>query len=65
MEWWANALILVGALVVLGAVLAMRIRRDRAAGTEGPDAFEADDVREAQRRRDDPDVREWDRGGPH
>ena len=65
MEWWANALILVGALVVLGVVLAMRIRRDRAAGTEGPDAFEADDVRDAKRGRDDPDVREWDRGGPH
>ena len=63
MEWLPTALILLGGLVVLGVVLAMRIRRDRAAGTEGPDVFDADDVREAQRRRDDPDVREWDRGG--
>jgi len=59
MEWWWSAVILVGGLVVLGAVLAMRIRRDRSSGTEGPDAF--DDF-EAQRRRDDPDLREWDRG---
>jgi hypothetical protein len=65
MEWWPTALILVGGLVVLGVVLGMRIRRDRSAGTEGPDVFEADDVRDARRRRDDPDVREWDRGGPH
>ena len=65
MEWWPTALILLGGLVVLGAVLAMRIRRDRASGTEGPDAWDADEVRDAQRRRDEPDVREWDRGGPH
>jgi hypothetical protein len=65
MEWWGIALMLVAALVVLGVVLAMRIRRDRSAGTEGPDAWEPDDVREAQRRRDDPGIREWDRGGPH
>jgi hypothetical protein len=65
MDWLPTALILVGGLVVLGAVLAMRIRRDRGAGTEGPDVVDPDDVREAQRRRDDPDVREWDRGGPH
>ena len=62
MEWWWSAVILLGGLVVLGAVLAMRIRRDRSSGTEGPDLF--DDV-ESKRRRDDPDVREWDRGGPH
>lgn len=61
MEWLWLAGLLVG-LVVLGAVLAMRIRRDRSAGTEGPDVW---DDAEAQRRRDDPEVREWDhRGGP-
>lgn len=65
MDWWWTALILVGGLVVLGVVLAMRIRRDRSSGTEGPDLFEDSDVRDAQRRRDEPDVREWDRGGPH
>jgi hypothetical protein len=65
MEWWPTALILLGGLVVLGTVLAMRIRRDRSAGTEEPDAWDADEVRDATRRRDEPDVREWDRGGPH
>ena len=63
MEWWWIALLLIGALVVLGLMLAMRIRRDRSTGTEGPDAFESDEVREAQRRRDDPDIREWDGPG--
>lgn len=63
MEGWWTVILLVAALVVLGAVLAMRIRRDRSAGTEGPDAWESDDVREAERRRDDPDVREWDGPG--
>ena len=62
MDWLPTALILLGGLVVLGVVLAMRIRRDRGAGTEGPDVLDADEVREAQRRRDEPDVREWDRG---
>lgn len=65
MEWWSAALILMGGLVVLGVVLGMRIRRDRSTGTEGPDAWDDDGVRDARRRRDDPDVREWDRGGPH
>jgi hypothetical protein len=65
MDWLPTALILLGGLVVLGVVLAMRIRRDRRAGTEGPDAVDSDEVREAQRRRDDPDLREWDHGGPH
>ncbi len=60
MEWWGIALMLVAALVVLGVVLAMRNRRNRSAGTEGPDAWESDEVREAQRRRDDPEIREWD-----
>ena len=60
MDWWWTVLILGGGLIVFGVVLARRIRRDRSSGTEGPDAF--DDV-DAQRRRDDPDVREWDRGG--
>ena len=64
MDWLSTALILLGGLVVLGAVLAMRIRRDRGAGTEGSDAWETDDVREAQRRRDDPDIRQWGAGGP-
>ena len=64
MDWFPTALILLGGLVFLGAVLAMRTRRDRGAGTEGR-AWETDDVREAQRRRDDPEVREWDAGGPH
>ena len=64
MEWWPTALILLGGLVVLGAVLARRIRRDRASGTEGPDAWEADEVRDAQRRRDDPEIRQWGAGGP-
>ncbi|WP_395243816.1 hypothetical protein ACGGZK_17075 [Agromyces sp. MMS24-K17] len=59
MDWWWSVLILGGGLIVFGVVLARRIRRDRASGTEGPDLF--DDV-EAPRRRDDPDVREWDRG---
>jgi hypothetical protein len=63
MEWWVSAVILVGGLVVLGVVLAGRIRRDRGAGTEGPDVVDPDEVRDAQRRRDDPDLREWDRGG--
>jgi hypothetical protein len=63
MEWWGPVVILVGGLGVLGVVLAMRIRRDRGAGTEGPDATETDETRAAQRGRDDPDVREWDRGG--
>ncbi|WP_159607121.1 hypothetical protein [Agromyces humi] len=62
MEWWPTALLLLGGLVVLGVVLAMRIRRDRSTGTEGPDVWEPDEVRDAQRRRDEPDVREWDRG---
>lgn len=65
MDWWWTALLLLGGLIVLGVVLAMRIRRDRSSGTEGPDVFEDPDVRDAQRRRDEPDVREWDRGGPH
>lgn len=60
MEWLGIALLLGAALVVLGAVLAMRVRRDRSSGTEGPDL--RDDA-EAQRRRDDPEIREWDRGG--
>lgn len=60
MEWlWVVGLLVVG-LGVFGAVLAMRTRRDRSAGTEGPDLWAN---AEAQRRRDDPDVREWDRGG--
>lgn len=60
MDWlWVVGLLVVG-LAVVGVVLAMRTRRDRSAGTEGPDLW--DDV-EAQRRRDDPDVREWDRQG--
>lgn len=66
MEWWPTALILVGGLIVLGVVLGMRIRRDRSGGTEGPDAWDAGDVREAQRRRDDPDIRDWGHGnGPY
>jgi hypothetical protein len=64
MEWWPTALILLGGLVVLGAVLAMRIRRDRSSGTEGPDAWDADEVRDATRRRDDPEIRQWGAGGP-
>jgi hypothetical protein len=64
MEWWATALILIGGLVVLGGVLAMRIRRDRSSGTEGPDVWEDDGAREAQRRRDDPEIRQWGAGGP-
>jgi hypothetical protein len=64
MEWWVSAVILVGGLVVLGVVLAMRIRRDRGAGTEGPDATETDEMRDAQRRRDDPEIRQWGAGGP-
>lgn len=60
MEWLGIALLLGAALVVFGAVLAMRVRRDRSSGTEGPDLW---DDTEAQRRRDDPEVREWDRGG--
>lgn len=60
MDWlWVAGLLVVG-LVVFVAVLAMRTRRDRSAGTEGADLWED---AEAQRRRDDPDVREWDRGG--
>ncbi|MCP2368132.1 hypothetical protein BCL57_002305 [Agromyces flavus] len=60
MDWlWIAGLLIVG-LVVLGVLLAMRIRRDRSAGTEGPDLW---DDAEAQRRRDDPGIREWDRGG--
>jgi hypothetical protein len=64
MDWLPTALILFGGLVVLGVVLAMRIRRDRAAGTEGPDATETDEMRDAQRRRDDPEIRQWGAGGP-
>jgi hypothetical protein len=60
MDWlWVAGLLVVG-LAVFGAVLAMRSRRDRSAGTEGPDLW---DDAEAQRRRDDPEVREWDREG--
>ena len=60
MEWlWIVGLFVVG-LVVFGVVLAMRMGRDRATGTEGPDL--GDDA-DAQRRRDDPEIREWDRGG--
>ena len=59
MDWlWGAGLLVVG-LVVLGVVLAMRIRRDRSAGTEGPDLW---DDEEAKRRRDDPQIRDW--GGP-
>lgn len=62
MDWlWVAGLLVVG-LAVFGAVLAMRARRDRLVGTEGPDLWED---AEAQRRRDDPEVREWDhRHGP-
>jgi hypothetical protein len=60
MDWlWVAGLLVVG-LAVFSAVLVMRTRRDRSAGTEGSDLWED---AEAQRRRDDPDVREWDRGG--
>ncbi|GAA4061801.1 hypothetical protein [Agromyces indicus] len=62
MDWlWTAGLLVVG-MVVFGSVLAMRHRRDRSAGTEGQDLWED---AEAWRRRDDPDVREWDhRHGP-
>jgi len=59
-EWWGIAVLLLAALAVLGVVLALRIRRDRSAGTEGPDLW---DDEQAKRGRDDPEVREWDRGG--
>jgi len=64
MEWWWSAVILLGGLVVLGAVLAMRIRRDRSSGTEGPDAFDDPGTRQAERGRDDPEIRQWGAGGP-
>jgi hypothetical protein len=64
MEWWWTALILLGGLVVLGAVLAMRIRRDRFSGTEGPDVFDDPGTHAAERGRDDPEIRQWGAGGP-
>ena len=64
MEWWWSAVILLGGLVVLGAVLAMRIRRDRSSGTEGPDAFDDPGTRQAERGRDEPEIRQWGAGGP-
>ena len=64
MDWWWTALILVGGLIVLGVVLGMRIRRDRSAGTEGPDVFEDPGTRQAERGRDDPEIRVWGAGGP-
>lgn len=60
MEWWVIGIVFVGGLIVLGAALAMRTRRDRGAGTEGPDLWEDDASRDARRRRDDPEIREWD-----
>ncbi|GAA2043433.1 hypothetical protein GCM10009819_32580 [Agromyces tropicus] len=61
MEWMWIVIGILAALVALGLALAVRIRRDRSAGTEGPDLW---DDAEAQRRRDDPEIREWDHGGP-
>ena len=64
MEWWWTVLILAGGLIVFGVVLARRIRRDRSAGTEGPDAFDDPGTRAAERGRDDPEIRQWGAGGP-
>ncbi|MGR0321173.1 hypothetical protein [Agromyces sp. ZXT2-3] len=61
MEWVWIAIGILAALAVLGVVLATRIRRDRSAGTEGPDLW---DDEETKRRRDDPELREWNHGGP-
>ena len=63
MDWlWVAGLLLIG-LIVFGVVLGMRIRRDRAAGTEGADVWEDEG---AKRRRDDPGLRDWGHGsGPY
>ena len=63
MEWWVIVLVLLAAVVVMVVVvLATRARRDRLVGADAGTA-EIDETSEAAaRRRDEPDVREWDRG---